>query len=85
MSQDPKGFAAGDTNLYRYVGNDPTNSTDTSGLGKNWYPGKVEIGSGFKGPPGITYLPDDDGPASGLPTSGTQNAVDAPSSRESGS
>ena len=24
MSQDPKGFAAGDTNLYRYVGNSPT-------------------------------------------------------------
>ena len=24
VSQDPMGFAAGDTNLYRYVGNDPT-------------------------------------------------------------
>ena len=24
VSQDPKGFAAGDTNLYRYVGNEPT-------------------------------------------------------------
>ena len=31
MSQDPKGFAAGDTNLYRYVGNDPTNSEDPAG------------------------------------------------------
>ena len=28
----PLGFAAGDTNLYRYVGNDPTNATDPSGL-----------------------------------------------------
>lgn len=26
------GFAAGDTNLYRYVGNNPTNLTDPSGL-----------------------------------------------------
>ncbi len=32
VSQDPKGFAAGDTNLYRYVGNDPTNTIDPSGL-----------------------------------------------------
>jgi RHS repeat-associated protein len=31
-SQDPKGFKAGDTNLYRYVANDPTNSTDPTGL-----------------------------------------------------
>ena len=32
ISQDPIGFAAGDANLYRYVGNSPTNSTDPSGL-----------------------------------------------------
>jgi RHS repeat-associated protein len=31
-SQDPLGFDAGDDNLYRYVGNDPTNVTDPSGL-----------------------------------------------------
>lgn len=31
-SEDPKGFAAGDENLYRYVGNNPTNYTDPSGL-----------------------------------------------------
>jgi RHS repeat-associated protein len=31
-SQDPKSFAAGDTNLYRYVGNQPTTGTDPSGL-----------------------------------------------------
>ena len=31
MSQDPKGFAAGDTNLYRYVGNSPTTLTDPTG------------------------------------------------------
>jgi hypothetical protein len=32
MSLDPIGFAAGDTNLYRYVGNKPTMATDPSGL-----------------------------------------------------
>ncbi len=32
ISKDPIGFAAGDSNLYRYVGNNPTNATDPSGL-----------------------------------------------------
>ena len=31
MSQDPLGFDAGDSNLYRYVNNAPTNATDPSG------------------------------------------------------
>ena len=31
VSQDPMGFAAGDTNLYRYVGNAPMDQTDPSG------------------------------------------------------
>jgi RHS repeat-associated protein len=31
ISVDPIGFAAGDTNLYRYVGNSSTNATDPSG------------------------------------------------------
>ncbi|NJR32299.1 MAG: RHS repeat-associated core domain-containing protein [Chamaesiphon sp. CSU_1_12] len=31
ISEDPIGFSAGDTNLYRYVGNSPTNFTDPSG------------------------------------------------------
>jgi hypothetical protein len=29
---DPDGHAAGDSNLYRYVSNDPTNGLDSSGL-----------------------------------------------------
>lgn len=32
LSQDPLGFAANDTNLYRYVNNSPTNLTDPTGL-----------------------------------------------------
>ena len=32
LTEDPSGFAAGDANLYRYVGNGPTNATDPSGL-----------------------------------------------------
>ena len=31
-AKDPIGFAAGDTNLYAYVGNDPVNRIDPSGL-----------------------------------------------------
>ena len=32
ISQDPMGFAAGDSNLYRYVNNKPVMSTDPSGM-----------------------------------------------------
>ncbi|MGB7328961.1 MAG: RHS repeat-associated core domain-containing protein, partial [Rubripirellula sp.] len=32
VSPDPMGFAAGDENLYRYVGNGPGNATDPTGL-----------------------------------------------------
>jgi len=32
ISNDPIGFAAGDANLYRYVGNQPTTLTDPSGM-----------------------------------------------------
>ena len=32
VSQDPAGFTAGDTNLYRYVGNSPLDGVDPSGM-----------------------------------------------------
>ncbi len=32
ISQDPSSFGGGDTNLYRYVGNAPTDGTDPTGL-----------------------------------------------------
>jgi RHS repeat-associated protein len=32
LQRDPDGFAAGDANLDRYVGNDPVNGTDPTGL-----------------------------------------------------
>jgi len=32
LSEDPIGFRGGDTNLYRYVLNNPVNNTDPSGL-----------------------------------------------------
>jgi len=35
LSRDPIGFAAGDANLYRYVGNNATNATDRSGLAED--------------------------------------------------
>ncbi len=31
MSQDPMGFAGGDIDVYRYIGNSPTNCTDPTG------------------------------------------------------
>lgn len=40
LSQDPIGFEAGDDNLYRYVGNNPTNAVDPCGLATL----RVEVG-----------------------------------------
>ncbi len=34
ISEDPIGFAAGDANLYRYVGNEPTGWVDPDGKSK---------------------------------------------------
>jgi RHS repeat-associated protein len=50
LSPDPAGFGGGDTNLYRYVGNDPVDFTDPSGL----------KGSSSGGPVGGLDDPSDD-------------------------
>ena len=41
LTNDPLGFAAGDVNFYRYVGNGPGNGLDPSGLGEI-YPGYIK-------------------------------------------
>src|SRR5271165_875426 len=38
MTDDPLGFAAGDSNLYRFVGNEPNNQTDPTGFQTGIYP-----------------------------------------------
>jgi hypothetical protein len=51
LDEDPIGFAAGDRNLYRYVGNDPTNLVDPTGTVETVpsvdvvTPGKVKVGT----------------------------------------
>jgi len=36
INEDPSGFRGGDANLFRYVGNDPLNQVDPSGLAAKW-------------------------------------------------
>lgn len=45
INEDPSGFKGGDANLFRYVGNDPLNQVDPSGLTAAWanYAGKSTI------------------------------------------
>ena len=62
VSQDPTGFAAGDSDLYRYVGNEPTDDTDPTGLddaGVNG--GTLTLGPGVTLPPGTLVLPEGGG------------------------
>jgi len=51
ISQDPMGFDAGDSNLYRYVNNKPTQATDPSGLdGRFFFQLTMGIAGGFGDP-----------------------------------
>jgi RHS repeat-associated protein len=50
MQNDPSGFAGGDTNLYRFVGNDPGMFTDPSGLSR------METGPGTNGTQNLYYI-----------------------------
>jgi RHS repeat-associated protein len=56
LSEDPISFAAGDVNLYRYVGNGPVNGTDPSGL-YLWGIGTPNLGGGPPNFPGHSYNP----------------------------
>jgi RHS repeat-associated protein len=44
MSQDPLGFDAGDSNLYRYVTNTPTSARDSSGLDRYYFDSGSALG-----------------------------------------
>ena len=48
LSKDPTGFDAGDTNVYRYVGNSPTNASDPTGLAAPAPPGGIPSGVDYK-------------------------------------
>jgi RHS repeat-associated protein len=50
LSQDPIGFAAGDMNLYRYVGNSTPNFTDPTGLYASGYVSNVPTNPGPRPP-----------------------------------
>ena len=79
VNLDPKGFAAGDADLYRYVGNSPTNAIDPSGLGGSGYYGPLNLAPGgyqILGPvnvgfPGGPYTPAKPGTSITLPYGGT--------------
>ena len=53
LSIDPKGFDAGDANLYRYAQGDPVNNTDPTGLGVDTmgicFGGSIAWGAGWAG------------------------------------
>jgi RHS repeat-associated protein len=64
LSQDPISFAAGDANLYRYVGNGPVTMTDASGLagGDDMIPAKpTRPASGIQTRTTTVYLIEPDG------------------------
>jgi uncharacterized protein RhaS with RHS repeats len=47
LMEDPIDFDAGDANLFRYVGNNPTNATDPSGLDDDLDYAKSEVRDPF--------------------------------------
>jgi RHS repeat-associated protein len=80
VSQDPKGFAAGDANLYRYVQNNPAAATDPSGTQDD--PITIIIKSRWEngwGVGGVPYIgTGDGGPVRIYPTSPVPKPVGPP-------
>jgi RHS repeat-associated protein len=71
LQEDPLGLAAGDVNVYRYVGNGPTNFIDPSGL-KEYYDGGDGATNGAQnGPPGDQVPKSDDCGCSPAPVPST--------------
>ena len=70
INEDPSGFKGGDTNLFRYVGNDPLDRVDPSGLTAKWagYGGKGSVPAAGWGAYG----------AGTLVTSGASNSTPTP-------
>ncbi len=56
LSEDPAGFAAGDPNLTRYVGNGPANATDPSGLADGGTGSPYNNGNGCVGCQGYALM-----------------------------
>jgi len=58
VNEDPSGFKGGDTNLFRYVGNDPLDRVDPSGLTAKWagYGGKGSVPAAAFGAYGTSGL-----------------------------
>ena len=84
LNEDPSGFNAGDMNLYRYVGNNPVNNIDPSGLdwsgfssslpGFQDYGSSIMFGSTFQSPISGS-VPRVDPPGSGYSSVGNLGGV----------
>jgi RHS repeat-associated protein len=60
LQEDPLGLAAGDVNVYRYVGNSPANFIDPSGLKEYYDGGDGATAEAQNGPPGKQQPESDD-------------------------
>ena len=85
INEDPSGFKGGDTNLFRYVGNDPLDRIDPSGLTAKWagYGGKGSVPAAGWGAYGAGTLLTS-GAGNSTPTPFVMNRATSPTTVESG-